>query len=96
VERHDGRYRPCPSHRDRCPITLPVGAAGAVGGSGPPVTLLVRMLPGQLVDDFHAQAHRIAAGMDVPMVGISSCGHGLIKVALLDHEPQSAVLALSA
>jgi hypothetical protein len=63
---------------------------------GPPVTLVVRMLPVQLVDDFHAQAHRIAAGMDVPMVGISSCGHGLIKVALLDHEPLSAVMALSA
>ncbi len=63
---------------------------------GPPVTLQVQMLPGQLVDDFHAQAHRIAAGMDVPMVCISSCGHGVIKVALLEHEPQSALLALSA
>ena len=61
---------------------------------GPPVTLVVRMLPGQLVDDFQAQAHRIAAGMDVRMVGISSCGHGLIKVALLDQEPLSAVMAL--
>jgi len=48
---------------------------------GPPVTLLVRMLPGQLVDDFHAQAHRIAAGMNVPMVRVTPCGHGLIKVA---------------
>ncbi len=63
---------------------------------GPPVTLRVRMLPGQLVDDYQAQAHRIAAGMDVPMVCISSCGHGVIKVALLEHEPQSALLALSA
>jgi len=63
---------------------------------GPPVTLLVRMLPGQLVDDFQARAHRIAAGMDVPMVRISSCGHGLIKVTLLDHEPMSAVMALPA
>ncbi|HEX2289532.1 MAG TPA: hypothetical protein VHH53_04920 [Pseudonocardiaceae bacterium] len=60
------------------------------------MTLLVRMLPGQLVDDFHAQAHRIAAGMNVPMVRVTPCGHGLIKVALLDHEPLSAVLALSA
>jgi S-DNA-T family DNA segregation ATPase FtsK/SpoIIIE len=63
---------------------------------GPPVTLLVRMLPGQLVDDFQSQAHRIAAGMDVPMVRISSYRHGLIKVALLEHEPLSAVMALSA
>lgn len=64
--------------------------------AGPPVTLRVRMLPGQLVDDFQARAHRIAAGMDVPMVRISSCGHGVIKVALLEHEPRSAILALSA
>jgi hypothetical protein len=49
---------------------------------GPPVTL-VRMLPGQLVDDFQAQTHRIAAGMDVPMVRVTPCGHGLIKVTLL-------------
>jgi hypothetical protein len=63
---------------------------------GPPVTLLVCMLPGQLVDDFQAQAHRIAAGLDVPMVHISSCGHGMIKVTLLEHEPRSAVLAMSA
>ncbi|MDQ4034269.1 MAG: hypothetical protein M3332_19315, partial [Actinomycetota bacterium] len=63
---------------------------------GPPVTLQVQMLPGQLVDDFHAQAHRIAAGMDVPMVRIRSCGHGLIKVALLEHEPLTAAMALPA
>ena len=63
---------------------------------GPPVTLQVQMLPGQLVDDFHAQAHRIAAGMDVTMVRIWPCGHGLIKVALLDHEPLSAAMALPA
>jgi hypothetical protein len=63
---------------------------------GPPVTLLVRVLPGQIVDDFQAQAHRIAAGMDVPMVHITPCGHGLIKVALLDHEPLSAVMPLPA
>ena len=63
---------------------------------GPPVTLLVRMLPGQLVDDFQAQAHRIAAGMDAPMVRVTPCGHGLIKVALLDHEPLSAVMPVPA
>jgi S-DNA-T family DNA segregation ATPase FtsK/SpoIIIE len=61
---------------------------------GPPVTLLVRMLPGQLVEDFQTQAHRIAAGMDVPMVRITPCGHGLIKVALLDHETLRAVMPL--
>lgn len=63
---------------------------------GPPVTLVVRLLPGQVVDDFQAQAHRIAAGMDVPMVDITPCGHGLIRVALLDHEAQTAVLPVPA
>ncbi|MDQ4105254.1 MAG: hypothetical protein M3186_16640 [Actinomycetota bacterium] len=63
---------------------------------GPPVTLLVRMLPGQVVDDFRAQAHRIAAGMNVPMVAVTPCGHGLIKVALLDHQPLSAVMPVPA
>jgi hypothetical protein len=51
---------------------------------GPPVTLLVRMLRGQVVDDFQAQANRIAAGMDAPMVRITPYGHDLIKVVLLD------------
>jgi len=63
---------------------------------GPPVTLQVRMLPGQVVGDFQAQAHRIAAGMDVPMVAITPCGHGLIKVTLLDHQPLSAVMPVPA
>jgi DNA segregation ATPase FtsK/SpoIIIE, S-DNA-T family len=63
---------------------------------GPPVSLLVRVLPGQIVDDFQAQAHRIAASMDVPMVHITPYGHGLIKVALLDHEPLSSVMPLPA
>jgi hypothetical protein len=51
---------------------------------GPPVALVVRMLPGQIVDDFQAQAHRIAAGMNVPMVHVTPYGHSLIKVALLE------------
>lgn len=52
---------------------------------GPPVTLLVQMLLGQLVDDFQAQAHRIAEGMGVPMVHIAPYGPGCIKVVLLAH-----------
>jgi len=62
----------------------------------PPVTLVVRVLPGQIVDDFQEQAHRIAAGMEVPMVHITPYGHGRIKVALLDHESVSAVMSLPA
>ena len=63
---------------------------------GPPVTLLVRMLPGQLVDDFHAQAHRIAAGMDVPMVSVHALRSRPDQGGLLDHGPLSAVMPLPA
>lgn len=63
---------------------------------GPPVTLLEHMLPGQVADDFETNAHRLAAGMDVPMVGITPCGHGWIEVALLDHAPLTAVMPVAA
>jgi hypothetical protein len=57
---------------------------------GPPVTLLVQMLPTQLVEDFQAQAQRIARGMGVSMLQIAPYGPGWIEVALLDHDPQHA------
>jgi hypothetical protein len=63
---------------------------------GSPVTLLVHMLPGQVVNDFEADARRLAAGKDVPMVGITPRGHGWIEVALLDHAPPPAVMPLAA
>jgi len=56
---------------------------------GPPVTLLVRMLPGQVADDFQSNAHCIAEGMGVPMVHIEPYDPGWITVALLDHDPES-------
>ncbi|MGH3673017.1 MAG: hypothetical protein ACRDSH_20700 [Pseudonocardiaceae bacterium] len=55
---------------------------------GPPVTLLVRMLPGQVVEDFETQAHRLAGGLGVPVIQILSGDPGFIKVVLLDHDPQ--------
>jgi hypothetical protein len=55
---------------------------------GPPVTLLVEMLPGQMVEDFEAKADRIAAGMGVSEVRIEPYDTGWIKVILLDeHHP---------
>lgn len=54
---------------------------------GPPVTLLVEMLPGQVVEDFQEQAHRIAEGMAVPMVRIEHFDTGWIKVFLLVNDP---------
>lgn len=63
---------------------------------GPPVTLLARMLPGQVIDDFAAEAHRLAAGMDVPAVRVTPRGHGSIEVTLLAHEPVRTALPVPA
>lgn len=63
---------------------------------GPPVTLVVNMLPGQLVEDFHAESHRIAEGMRVPMVRIVPWDTGRIKVFLLVSEPRSAAMLVAA
>jgi hypothetical protein len=63
---------------------------------GPPVTLLICMLPGQIPEDFQAHTHRIAAGMDVPVVRITPWSHGVIKVTLLDHESLPAALPVPA
>ena len=57
---------------------------------GPPVSLLVQMLPGQVVDDFQDQTHRIAAGMGVSHVVITPENHGWITVALVDPDTTSA------
>jgi len=77
---------------------LPVIVAPQVESvdSGPPVTLLVRMLPGQVIDDFAAEAHRLAAGMNVPAVRLTPCGHGSIEVTLLAHEPARTALPVPA
>lgn len=68
------------------PARIPVTVAPQVHSVelGPPMTLLVRMLPGQVVDDFQAQAHRIAGAMDVPAVQIESDEPGWVKVMLLE------------
>jgi hypothetical protein len=50
---------------------------------GPPVGLNVRMLPGQIPDDFVAQAKAIAYGLDVPEVQIVPLGPSVIRVELL-------------
>jgi hypothetical protein len=60
------------------------------------VTLVVNMLPGQLVEDFHAESHRIAEGMRVPMVRIAPWDTGRIQVFLLVSEPRSAAMLVAA
>ncbi|HVL83210.1 MAG TPA: FtsK/SpoIIIE domain-containing protein, partial [Pseudonocardia sp.] len=64
--------------------------------AGPPLTLIVRMLPGQVLADFEAQAHRIAEGMGVPMVRISSHRHGWLRVSLLVRDPLTTPMPLPA
>ncbi len=53
---------------------------------GPPVTLLVEMLPGQVVEDFESKADRLAAGMGVSKVHIEPYDTGWIRVVLLDDD----------
>jgi len=63
---------------------------------GPPVTLLVRLLPGQVVEDFVADSHRIAEGMGVPAVRIVPRDAGWIQVFLLVREPLSTAMPVPA
>ncbi len=63
---------------------------------GPPLTLIVRMLPGQVVGDYRQEADRIAEGMGVPMVRIAHHGHGWIKVILLARDPLTTPMPLPA
>jgi hypothetical protein len=73
---------------------LPVTVAPQVESvdPGPPMTMLVRMLPGQAVEDFQDKAQRIAAGMQVSTVEITPFDSGLINVVLQDVDPQSEVM----
>ena len=53
---------------------------------GPPMTLLVEMLPGQMVEDFQRKADRIAASMGVSKVRIEPYDTGWIQVVLLEDD----------
>lgn len=63
---------------------------------GPPVTLLVEMLPGQVLDDFQAKAQRIASAMGVSQVHIELYDPGWIKVVLQEDDPSQADAPLPA
>jgi hypothetical protein len=58
---------------------------------GPPMTMLVRTLPGQSTEDFQDKAELIAAVMQVSTVEITPFDDGLINVVLLDHDMYSEV-----
>lgn len=53
---------------------------------GPPVALDIRMLPGQVPDDFSAHASAIAYDLGMAEVRVIPLGPSLIRLALLPHE----------
>lgn len=56
---------------------------------GPPVGLKIRMLPGQIPDDFAAHARRLAYNLDVADVRVIPLGPQLIRLELVT-KPGSA------
>lgn len=50
---------------------------------GPPIRLTIRMLPGQIPEDFAANAHRIAYNLDVADVRVIALGPYHIRLELL-------------
>ncbi|MGQ0575735.1 MAG: FtsK/SpoIIIE domain-containing protein [Pseudonocardia sp.] len=85
-------------HHSKTAASIPHTSAPRVRWveGGPPLTLIVRMLPGQVVDDFRAQAHRLAEGMGVPMVRVTSERFGWLRVALLVRDPLTTPMPLPA
>jgi DNA segregation ATPase FtsK/SpoIIIE-like protein len=54
---------------------------------GPPVSLVVRILPGQVVADFAEQSSRVAANLGVARVRVVSVGPLLLRMELLTADP---------
>lgn len=50
---------------------------------GPPVSLFVRLLPGQMPDDYTKHAKAIAYGLDVADIEVVGLGPSLIRIELL-------------
>lgn len=61
---------------------------------GPPVTLMVALVAGQVVADFQAQAHRLAEGMGVRSLRMRAAGHGWMKVTLVTTDPLAEPVGL--
>jgi hypothetical protein len=59
---------------------------------GPPIGLDIRMLPGQIPDDFTAQAHRIAHNLDVAEVRVISLEPYLVRLELVPKPSRARVL----
>jgi S-DNA-T family DNA segregation ATPase FtsK/SpoIIIE len=55
--------------------------------AGPPVSLVVRILPGQVVADFAEQSSRIAANLGVARVRVVGVGPLLLRMELLTTDP---------
>lgn len=63
---------------------------------GPPVTLMVALVTGQVVGDFQAQAHRLAEGMGVCAVRMSAAGRGWMRVTLVSTDALARPVQLPA
>jgi hypothetical protein len=61
---------------------------------GPPTTLTVRTLPGQLITDYEEHADRIAASLDVARVRFTPAGRSMLHMELLTEDPLEAVVPL--
>lgn len=73
-----------------CTVTPVVRSADP----GPPVTLMVGLVTGQLVTDFQAQAERLAEGMGVRSVRMTGAGRGWMKVTLQTGDPLAVAAGL--
>jgi hypothetical protein len=61
---------------------------------GPPVSLIVRILPGQVAEDFAERSGRIAQNMGVARVRVVSLGPAMIRLELLETDPLAQTVPL--
>ena len=54
---------------------------------GPPLVFLVELLPGQVLADVRAVAHRLAGAFNAPALRVESHGHRHVRVELLAVDP---------
>lgn len=61
---------------------------------GPPVVLMVQLLPGQLGADLAAAGGRIAPALGGRRLQVTPRGHTHVRVEVIDHDPLAAIIPL--
>jgi len=56
--------------------------------------MIVRLLPGQVVDDYRMVARRLAEALHVPMIRVRPHGLGYLRIELLHRDPLAEALPL--